>query len=104
MGSIEVLGGLYMKPDMKTDRDEIEKSRIALLSSLFESLHVSKWYEIHIAVDFTSLFLTDVKFQKKQPVFSTGLHMKTWKFIKTYFSDFFSLARAMWKWKYFHIC
>ena len=25
MGSIEVLGGLYMKPDMKIDRDEIEK-------------------------------------------------------------------------------
>ena len=42
MGSIEVLGGLYMKPHMKTDRDEIEKSRIALLSSLSESLHVSK--------------------------------------------------------------
>ena len=42
MGSIEVLGGLYMKPDMKIDRDEIEKSRIALLSSLSKSLYVSK--------------------------------------------------------------
>ena len=42
MGSIEVLGGLHMKPDMKIDRDEIEKSRIALLSSLSKSLYVSK--------------------------------------------------------------
>ena len=65
MGSIEVLGGLYMKPDMKIDRDEIEKSRIVLLSSLSKSLHVSKWYEIHIAVDFTSLFLTDIKFHTR---------------------------------------
>ena len=57
------LGGLYMKPDMKIDRYETEKSHIAFWSSLSECLYVQKCYEIHNGVDFISVFLTDLKFQ-----------------------------------------
>ena len=38
MGSIEILGGLYMKPGMKIDRCENEKSHIAM-SNLSKGLH-----------------------------------------------------------------
>ena len=36
MGSIEILGELYIKPGMKIDRYETEKSHIALWSNLSE--------------------------------------------------------------------
>ena len=49
------LGGFYMKPDMKIDRYETEKSNIAFWSNLSECLHVQKWYEIHKGVDFISV-------------------------------------------------
>ena len=39
MGSIEILGGLYMKPGMKIDRHETKKSHIALWSTLSKCLH-----------------------------------------------------------------
>ena len=39
MGSIQILGGLYIKPGMKIDRCETEKSHIALWSNLSEYLH-----------------------------------------------------------------
>ena len=75
-----------MKPDMKIDRYETEKSHIAFWSSLSECLHVQKWYEIHNGVDFISVFLTDLKFSTSDMncsahICSTGLQMKTLKMI-----------------------
>ena len=52
-----------MKPDMKIDRYETERSHITFWSSLSECLHVQKLYEIHNGVDFISVFLIDLKFQ-----------------------------------------
>ena len=49
MGSTEILGGLYIKPGMKIDRYETEKSHIALWSNLSKSLQVSRFY---IGIDF----------------------------------------------------
>ena len=40
MGSIEILGELYIKPGMKIDRYETEKSHIVLWSNLFKCLRV----------------------------------------------------------------
>ena len=54
MGSIEILGGLYIKPGMKIDRYETEKSHIALWSNLSEYLYffyVWKLYKIQIDID-----------------------------------------------------
>ena len=53
-----------MKPDMKIDRYEIEKS-YRLLSSLSECLHVQKCYETYIGVDFISVILTNLKFNTR---------------------------------------
>ena len=39
MGSIEILGSLYMKPGMKADRCETEKKDIAMWSNLSTCLH-----------------------------------------------------------------
>ena len=39
IGSIQILGGLYIKPGMKIDQCETEKSHIALWSNLSEYLH-----------------------------------------------------------------
>ena len=50
------LGGLYMKPDMKIDQYETEKSHIVFWSSLYECLHVQKCYQIHNGLDFISVF------------------------------------------------
>ena len=75
-----------MKPDMKIDRYETERSHISFWSSLSECLHVQKWYEIHNGVDFISVFLTDLKFSTSDMncsahICSTGLQMKTLKMI-----------------------
>ena len=56
-----ILGGLYLKSDMKIDRYETEKSH-RLQVGLSKCSHVQKWYEIHIGVDFISVILTDLKF------------------------------------------
>ena len=53
-----------MKPDMKIDRYEVEKSHIAFWSSL-SSFHVQKRYEIHLGVDFILVILTDLKFNTR---------------------------------------
>ena len=55
----EGLNQSYMKPDMKIDRYKTEKSHIVFWSSLSKCLHVQKWYEIHIGVDFISVVLTN---------------------------------------------
>ena len=73
---LKQLGGLhevYMKPDMKIDRYETEKSHIAFWSSLPECLSVQKWYEIHIGVDFISVILTDLKFNTRYESLCTYL-------------------------------
>ena len=51
-----------MKPNIKIDRYESEKSQIVFWSSLSECLHVQKCYEIDNGVDFISVILTDLKF------------------------------------------
>ena len=58
------LAGLYLKPDMKIDRYETEKS---LSPSGQVYLSVQKWYEIHKGVDFISVNfdLTDLKFNSR---------------------------------------
>ena len=63
MGSKEILGGLYMKPDMKIDQYETRKSHIAFRLKLSKCLHVQKQFEIPIGVDFTLVILTDVNFK-----------------------------------------
>ena len=40
MGSIEILGGLYIKPHMKIDQYETGKGHIALRPNLSKCLHV----------------------------------------------------------------
>ena len=40
MGSTEILGSLYIKPGIKVDRHETEKSQIALWSNLSKCLHI----------------------------------------------------------------
>ena len=68
-------------------RYETEKSHIAFWSSLSECLHIQKWYQIHIGVDFISVILTDLKFNTRYESFFAYLQyrftgfMKTWKMI-----------------------
>ena len=70
------LGGLYIKPDVKIDRYETEKSHIAFWSSLSECLHIQKWYQIHIGVDFISVILTDLKFNTRYESFFAYLQYR----------------------------
>ena len=77
MGSIEILGSLYMKPDRTIDLYEIEKSHIAFWSNLSKCLHDIKYRYIGIDFKFNTRYeLSSVH------VFSTGS--------MTHFSDFFS--------------
>ena len=46
MGSIEILGDLYLKPDMKIDQYDTEKCYIAFWSNLFKRLHVMTFISV----------------------------------------------------------
>ena len=65
-----------MKPDMRIDRYKTEKSHIVFWSSLSKCLHVQKWYEIHIGVEFISVILTDLRFNIRYELLCAHENMK----------------------------